>query len=350
MLSRRGMPRLSQVIASYGRHGDSMLAHINPQEAELLRRRGGSGTTNPMTGLAEFFASGSSVKGDRGYGGALGGGALGGSSGTGSGAGGKAGLGGTASRGGRAYGGALGGGAMGRTAGVGANPAGGKAAGTAKSLSGVIGGGPVSPDMAAMHAAMAEPGMHVSLGGPLGLGGGIVAGPIGSAIGSALDSAFGLDVGFEIGGTSITEARDRAYGSSGSGASHASGISRGEGAGRDVAGQRTNMTRSRGIRPTPAGQPTAPTTPAAPEIPDWLRQIAGDNLSPIQLRSLIATQGSQGMDAAYRGAETLDYYRKLVKSSIKDYAELLPVEHRYLQDVFGFQYQPTLQDFYRVLG
>jgi hypothetical protein len=38
-----------------GRNGDSMLAHITPQEAMMLRREGGSGTINPYTGLPEFF-------------------------------------------------------------------------------------------------------------------------------------------------------------------------------------------------------------------------------------------------------------------------------------------------------
>jgi len=43
-------------IASLGRNGDTMLAHINPQEAALLRSRGGSGSINPRTGLPEFFS------------------------------------------------------------------------------------------------------------------------------------------------------------------------------------------------------------------------------------------------------------------------------------------------------
>jgi hypothetical protein len=38
-----------------GRNGDTMLAHITPSEARMLRRNGGSGTINPMTGLPEFF-------------------------------------------------------------------------------------------------------------------------------------------------------------------------------------------------------------------------------------------------------------------------------------------------------
>lgn len=42
-------------LAQYGRHGDTMLAHITPEEAALLKSRGGSGTINPVTGLPEFF-------------------------------------------------------------------------------------------------------------------------------------------------------------------------------------------------------------------------------------------------------------------------------------------------------
>jgi hypothetical protein len=46
---------ISQELANMGRNGDTMLAHITPGEAALLRRRGGSGTINPVTGLPEFF-------------------------------------------------------------------------------------------------------------------------------------------------------------------------------------------------------------------------------------------------------------------------------------------------------
>ena len=46
---------IAKAIASYGRNGDTMLAHITPAEARMLRRRGGSGTINPKTGLPEFF-------------------------------------------------------------------------------------------------------------------------------------------------------------------------------------------------------------------------------------------------------------------------------------------------------
>lgn len=41
-------------LAAMGRRGDTMLAHINPEEAELLKEHGGSGAINPRTGLPEF--------------------------------------------------------------------------------------------------------------------------------------------------------------------------------------------------------------------------------------------------------------------------------------------------------
>jgi len=46
---------IAQILADQGRNGDRMLAHITPAEARMLRRRGGSGTINPVTGLPEFF-------------------------------------------------------------------------------------------------------------------------------------------------------------------------------------------------------------------------------------------------------------------------------------------------------
>ena len=48
------LKELYQDIASKGQEGDTMLAHINPYEAELLKAHGGSGTINPSTGLPEF--------------------------------------------------------------------------------------------------------------------------------------------------------------------------------------------------------------------------------------------------------------------------------------------------------
>ena len=50
-----GLEGLGQKMAAYGRYGDTMLAHISPEEAQMLKAMGGSGTRNPVTGLPEFF-------------------------------------------------------------------------------------------------------------------------------------------------------------------------------------------------------------------------------------------------------------------------------------------------------
>ena len=47
-------PKELNKIAKAGRNGDTMLAHINPQEAALLKALGGSGTKNPYTGMPEY--------------------------------------------------------------------------------------------------------------------------------------------------------------------------------------------------------------------------------------------------------------------------------------------------------
>jgi hypothetical protein len=46
---------LAEAMARQGRYGDTMLAHISPREAAMLKDMGGSGTINPMTGMPEFF-------------------------------------------------------------------------------------------------------------------------------------------------------------------------------------------------------------------------------------------------------------------------------------------------------
>jgi len=45
---------LAQLLRSKGRGKDTVLAHITPKEAALLKKRGGRGSTNPITGLLEF--------------------------------------------------------------------------------------------------------------------------------------------------------------------------------------------------------------------------------------------------------------------------------------------------------
>jgi len=52
--ARGGLAVAGRRLASQGRGGDSMVAHINPREAEMLKRMGGDGTVNPNTGLREY--------------------------------------------------------------------------------------------------------------------------------------------------------------------------------------------------------------------------------------------------------------------------------------------------------
>lgn len=49
-----GIADAARMVAAQGRAGDTMLAHITPQEAQMLRARGGAGTLNPATGLPEY--------------------------------------------------------------------------------------------------------------------------------------------------------------------------------------------------------------------------------------------------------------------------------------------------------
>lgn len=60
--ARGGLAQAARRLQAAGRGGDTMLAHINPREAEMLRRAGGSGTVNPNTGLPEYFSLKSLIK------------------------------------------------------------------------------------------------------------------------------------------------------------------------------------------------------------------------------------------------------------------------------------------------
>jgi len=59
-----GLKSLAKELPKHGRFGDSIVAHINPQEAAMLKAMGGSGTINPVTGLPEYWGGlGGIVKG-----------------------------------------------------------------------------------------------------------------------------------------------------------------------------------------------------------------------------------------------------------------------------------------------
>ena len=48
----------ARTLQGLGRNGDTVLAHISPAEARMLKAKGGAGTTNPKTGLLEFYVAG----------------------------------------------------------------------------------------------------------------------------------------------------------------------------------------------------------------------------------------------------------------------------------------------------
>ena len=53
-MARGGLMNV-RTLAAQGRLGDTMLAHISPEEAALLKAHGGAGTLNPQTGLPQFY-------------------------------------------------------------------------------------------------------------------------------------------------------------------------------------------------------------------------------------------------------------------------------------------------------
>ena len=56
--SRPQRQAIEHALAARGVHGDTMIAHISPAEALMLRQAGGVGTRNPRTGLPQFYVGG----------------------------------------------------------------------------------------------------------------------------------------------------------------------------------------------------------------------------------------------------------------------------------------------------
>ena len=73
-LPRLPLRKAAEELRKKGRGRDTILAHITPKEAALLKARGGSGTINPHTGLPEFEDFGSTFDF---FGGGYGGGEIG---------------------------------------------------------------------------------------------------------------------------------------------------------------------------------------------------------------------------------------------------------------------------------
>jgi hypothetical protein len=56
-----GLAGAAEALRQKGRGGDTILAHINPQEARMLKSMGGAGTINPATGIMEFKGGGGGI-------------------------------------------------------------------------------------------------------------------------------------------------------------------------------------------------------------------------------------------------------------------------------------------------
>lgn len=64
----QNITQFARVLAGLGRDGDTMLAHITPEEAAILKAMGGRGSINPNTGLPEFSPMGGQAGGTDGTG------------------------------------------------------------------------------------------------------------------------------------------------------------------------------------------------------------------------------------------------------------------------------------------
>lgn len=54
-LASLSLPEMAEKVRAAGRGGDTVLAHITPEEAGILKLLGGSGTINPRTGQPEYL-------------------------------------------------------------------------------------------------------------------------------------------------------------------------------------------------------------------------------------------------------------------------------------------------------
>jgi hypothetical protein len=272
----------ARALEQQGRFGDTLLAHITPEEAKLLKRRGGAGTRNPTTGLLEFWSAGSEN--------AAHGEAHGSTAGRDAAYGGGGGFGGGGSQGGWA----------------GMTPAEmtdlvdlakrdrlavdalGNKGKNVNAASSVMGGrDPTLGDRVAdFFGAGAPGGFGKSRGATAlaGLGGFLAGGPFGATLASAAHQAYagvpageivGSGIGGLIGGPiGSMLGREAAAGLGRSGTGGATGGSNGGGTGgggSNGEGGGRQMSDSDGGRqgePAPAAEPAAPEAPAAPALAD----------------------------------------------------------------------------------
>jgi len=86
-MAKQGLRAYAEQVAGAGRHGDTELAHLSPDEIAVLNSLQGHVSINPVTGLPEYFSLGKILKGVAKAAGALAGGYFGGPAGAAVGAG-----------------------------------------------------------------------------------------------------------------------------------------------------------------------------------------------------------------------------------------------------------------------
>lgn len=231
----RSDPRLHKAareLQQRGRAGDTLLAHISPWEAALLKALGGAGTRNPVTGLLEFkYGADTKEGGAHGLGGGAGG--RGGGSGIGS-----------------------------------ANAAIGTYGRTTQARNAAYGQGFSSgrfgnENAAAGVLAKAQPGYNAS---NIARAAAVVAGAINPAAGLAIGALNALGAFDDIGGVSITQARNGIYGGGYGGSSGPGGMG---GPGDALDRLYRNRLAAQGLLnpPPAAGLLTPSTVPTRPTLP-----------------------------------------------------------------------------------
>lgn len=357
------LKKIAQKLGNMGRDGDTIVAHINPREAAILKAMGGSGSINPKTGLIEFRVGGGGASSNSDGQGNAGG--RGGSAGSNS-AGGRSGSASSSSGGSHVGGNGLGG-ALGSVA----NAIGGiaNAAAAAGRVGSAIGRGMSNPSdkggqrataQDARNATAAREATHANsqagfFANPLDQINDIIADPV-AAIGEyAMPSARGPGA---ILGTMMGPLGPiaNAFGS-------LADYARAHGMNVTDA-NRTNSEQSYGddsrYNLRPATRPTQP--PAAeyarPGQVDMPGILGFDPaMTNLMRRSVIATYGTQGTDGAYRRPDTMNYYGNLLqrdlindRGGVNSSENVLPVERQYLEKIFGYNPQIAIPDLLRALA
>ena len=347
----RGM-RLSQLLSMrrQGRRGDSMLSHVNPREAAVLRQMGGSGGMNPNTGLREFAPASKDKSG--GSIGGTGGGVA--SKGTGAKSSGVGTVGSAGMSRSTKTGGTIDGGKPAKTGGIAATDTGSYANPAIGSEAAVI--GHMQGDIADAEAeADANDFISRTFGSTAydaatGIGG--LANPaVGAGMAAVGTIAKAID--------SLDAPRDRTdvandlYGGGRTGGFSGGGGGGASGRGYDINDVLTGAARPP-IAPPPPPPPTTTPNPNDPDpiVPEELLDFIEPGMTEEQIRAMIATYATNANNSYFQSPDVFDYYAGLLRPAVNSqgYGAVKPIEHQYLNQTFGLSYDPTVQALLTALG